>query len=139
MEALKKFFEGDRFAKRADVELVSVFPGHATARMAIQPYHWNGLENVQGGAVFTLADFAFAAAANSHGTVAVAVNVSITFMKAVKTGVLLAEARELSKNFKLGTYTVEVKDEQGDLVAVFQGLAYRKKDKIPFSPASPIG
>ena len=73
MEALKKFFEGDRFAKRADVELVSVFPGHATARMAIQPYHWNGLENVQGGAVFTLADFAFAAASNSHGNVAVAI------------------------------------------------------------------
>ena len=78
-----------------------------------------------------MADFAFAAASNSHGTVAVAVNVSITFMKAGHTGTLWAEAREVSKNFKLGSYTVEVKDDAGDLVALFQGLAYRKSEKIP--------
>ena len=52
-------------------------------------------------------------------------------MKAATTGVLWAEAREVSKNFKLGTYTVEVKDEQGDMVALFQGLAYRKDEKLP--------
>jgi len=89
------------------------------------------VNSVQGGAVFTLADFAFAAAANAHGTVAVAINVSITFMKAVSTGLLRAEAREVALNPKLGTYTVDVKDERGDLVAVFQGLAYRKKDPLP--------
>jgi acyl-CoA thioesterase len=131
MEDLKKFFANDQFAKRADVELLSVSPGRATARMTLQPHHWNGLQTVQGGAVFTLADFAFAAAANSHGTVAVAINVSITFMKALKDGVLIAQARELSKNFKIGSYLVEVKDQTGELVAVFQGLAYRKEEKIP--------
>jgi acyl-CoA thioesterase len=52
-------------------------------------------------------------------------------MKAATTGTLWAEARELSKNFKVGSYTVEVKDDAGDLVALFQGLAYRKKDKLP--------
>jgi acyl-CoA thioesterase len=131
MEALRKFFDGDQFAKRADIELVSISPGQATARMRLQPYHWNGIQNVQGGAIFTLADFAFAAASNSHGTVAVAINVNITFMKAAKDGTLTAEARELSKNHRLGSYQVEVKDDQGDLIAVFQGLAYRKSDKIP--------
>ena len=45
-------------------------------------------------------------------------------------GVLTAEARELSCNPRLGTYTAEVRDEKGDLVAVFQGLAYRKKDSL---------
>jgi acyl-CoA thioesterase len=131
MEALKRFFENDQFAKRADVRLTAVSPGCATAEMRLQPYHWNGIDNVQGGAIFTLADFAFAAAANSHGTIAVAVNVSITFMKAAKDGTLRAEARELSKNHRLGSYIVEVKDDSGDLVAVFQGLAYRKQDKLP--------
>jgi acyl-CoA thioesterase len=92
----------------------------------------NGLGTVHGGAIFTLADFAFAAACNSHGTVAVALNVSITFMKAATTGTLWADAREVSKNFKVGSYAVEVKDDQGELVAQFQGLAYRKKDKLPF-------
>ena len=100
----------------------------------MHPHHLNGYGTVQGGAIFTLADFAFAAASNSHGTVAVAINVSITFMKAAKTGTLWAEAREISRNFKLGSYTVEVKDDQGELVALFQGLAYRKSEKIPVSP-----
>ncbi len=131
MKALQKFFDNDQFAQRANVKLLSVSPGKALAEMVLQPYHWNGIQYVQGGAIFTLADFAFAAAANSHGTVAVAVNVSITFMKAAKEGTLRAEAKELSKNFRLGSYSVEVRDDTGDLVAVFQGLAYRKTDKIP--------
>ena len=66
------------------------------------------------------------AASNSHGTAAVAINVSISYLKATRTGVLWAEARELSKHPKLGTYTVEVKDDAGELVAIFQGMVYRK-------------
>ena len=131
MDAVRQFFAADQFAKGNQIELLTVSPGHATAQMALQPRHWNGMGNVQGGAIFTLADFTFAAASNSHGTVAVAVSASITFMKAAKAGVLRAEARELSKNHRLGSYTVEVKDDTGDLVAVFQGLAYRKPDSIP--------
>jgi len=126
-----RFFKNDRFAERSNIELLSVAPGYARAKMILHPHHMNGYGTTQGGAVFTLADFAFAAASNSHGTVAVAINVSITFMKATKTGTLWAEARELSRNFKLGSYTVEVKDDQGELVALFQGLAYRKSEKIP--------
>jgi acyl-CoA thioesterase len=91
----------------------------------------NAVGIVQGGAIFTLADYAFAAASNSHGTVAVAVNANISFMKALSAGTLIAEAREVSKSYKLGTYTVEVKDEQGELVALFQGMVYRKQDPIP--------
>jgi acyl-CoA thioesterase len=131
MEEIKRCLKNDRFAERTNVELLTVSPGQATAKMVLQPHHLNGLGSAQGGAIFTLADYAFAAAANSHGTVAVAINVSITFMKAVATGTLWAEAREVSKNFKIGSYIVEVKDDQGELVATFQGLAYRKKDKLP--------
>jgi acyl-CoA thioesterase len=131
MENIKRHFKNDRFAERTNVELLTVSPGHATAKMVLHPHHLNGLKTIQGGAIFTLADFTFAAAANSHGTVAVAINANITFMKAAGTGTLWAEAREVSKNFKIGSYLVEVKDDQGDLVAQFQGLAYRKKDKLP--------
>jgi acyl-CoA thioesterase len=131
MESLKRFFKNDQFAERANIELLSVSPGQARAKMTLHPYHLNGYGTVQGGAIFTLADFAFAAASNSHGNIAVAVNVSITFMKAGTAGTLWAEAKEVSKNFKLGSYTVEVKDDQGELVALFQGLAYRKSEKIP--------
>ena len=131
MESIQQFFRGDKFAERANIELVSVSLGRARAKMTLHPHHLNGYGTVQGGAIFTLADFAFAAASNSHGTVAVAINVSITFIKAGQTGALWAEAREISRNFKLGSYTVEVKDDLGELVALFQGLAYRKSEKIP--------
>src|ERR1019366_8613995 len=131
MDTIKRFFKKDKFAQCANIKLLSVSPGAARAKMTLHPHHSNGYGTVQGGAIFTLADFAFAAASNSHGNVAVAINVSITFMKAGTTGTLWAEAREVSKNFKLGSYTVEVKDDQGELVAVFQGLAYRKSETIP--------
>ena len=131
MQALHKCLANDQFASWCNVELISVSPGFARAKLALQPHHLNGLGIVQGGAIFTLADFAFAAASNSHGTIAVAVNVSISFLKAATAGTLNAEAREISQNSRLGSYTVEVRDEQGDLVALFQGMAYRKKDKLP--------
>lgn len=130
-ESIQRFLRNDKFAERSNIELLSVSSGQARAKMTLHPHHLNGYGSVQGGAIFTLADFAFAAACNSHGTVAVAINVSITFMKAGKTGTLWAEARELSRNNKLGSYTVEVKDDEGELVALFQGLAYRKSEKIP--------
>ena len=128
---LKEYFQRDQFAARSNIELLEVSSGHAKARMTLQPFHWNGLNSAHGGAIFTLADFAFAAASNSHGTVAVAIDANITFMKAAATGTLYAEAKELARNFKLGSYTVEVRDEQGELIAQFHGLAYRKKDKLP--------
>jgi acyl-CoA thioesterase len=130
-EMTGNFMKRDQFAVRTNIELLSIAPGQARAKMMIQPFHLNGVGTVMGGAIFTLADFAFAAASNSHGTIAVAVNVSISFLKAATAGTLWAEAREISKNFKLGSYTVEVKDDQGEIVALFQGMAYRKKDKLP--------
>jgi acyl-CoA thioesterase len=133
MDQIKQFFTQDRYAQLSGIELRSVAPGHAVAEMAIHPHHLNAVGIVQGGAIFTLADLAFAAASNAHGRVAVAVNVSITYMNAVSTGTLRAEARELSANPKLGSYTVNVTDDGGALIAVFQGLVYRKDQPLPWA------
>jgi acyl-CoA thioesterase len=134
MKEIREYFKGDKFAAHNNCELLEAANGHARAKMTLHPHHLNGLGTVHGGAIFTLADFCFAAACNSHGTMSVALNASITFMKAARTGVLVAEAREISKNFKVGSYSIEIKDDAGDLVAQFQGLAYRKKDRLPFAP-----
>lgn len=130
-ERARKCVENDQFARLCGIELVSVGLGKACARMTVDARLYNGVGIAQGGAIFTLADFAFAAASNSHGTVAVAINVNISFLKAVKSGVLTAEAKELTRNSKLGTYTVEVKDAEGALVAIFQGMVYRKEQALP--------
>ncbi|MBN2508246.1 MAG: PaaI family thioesterase [Verrucomicrobia bacterium] len=131
MHAVHQMFQRDQYARHSGIELESVEPGKARARMSVLPCHLNGVGTVQGGALFTLADFAFAAASNSHGTIAVAINVSITFMKAVSSGTLTAAAEEVAINPRLGAYTVRITDESGALVAIFQGLAYRKKDPVP--------
>lgn len=128
MTDLREFFKRDRYAAHTGVELLAVAPGRAKAQLELNENHLNGLGSIQGGAIFTLADLTFAAAANSHGTVAVAINVSISYLKAVSTGTLYAEAEEIALNPRLGTYTVSVKDDQGALIALFQGLAYRKTD-----------
>jgi len=94
--------------------------------MVVQPFHINGVGLVHGGALFTLADFAFAAAANSHEEVAVAINASISYLKGVKAGTLYAEAEEISNSRKISVYSIKVTDEAGQLIALFQGMAYKR-------------
>ncbi|HEY3272112.1 MAG TPA: hydroxyphenylacetyl-CoA thioesterase PaaI [Methanocella sp.] len=128
---LKEFFKRDKFAARCGIELLEVSPGGAKVSMKVEEHHLNGLRTVHGGAIFTLADYTFAVACNSHGTVAVALNVNISFVKAAFPGMTLyAEAKEVSMSPKIGTYDIRVTNEKGDLIATFQGLAYRKKEKL---------
>jgi acyl-CoA thioesterase len=136
MQQIKQFFsKNDLFARHAGIELVEVGPGWAKARMKIEPFHFNGAGTVHGGAIFTLADFAFAVASNSHGTLAMGINTSVNFVKAALGGTLYAEAQEQSKGPKLAAYSVMITDDAGDAVAIFQGMVYRKKE--PVIPAEP--
>ena len=130
MENIKEFFKNDNFAAMSGIELLEVSPGYAKAVMNIEEKHLNALKTVQGGALFTLADLAFAAAPNAYGNVAVAINANISFVKAATGKTLTAEAKETSINSKISTYTVNITDDRGDLVAIFQGMGYRKKTSL---------
>lgn len=130
MDEIKEFFKRDKFAEFCGIKLVDVSPGRARTEMEIKKNHLNGVNTVHGGAIFTLADFAFAVAANSYGQVTVAINVSITYMTAATAGKITAEAREISRNPKLSTYTIDIYNEKGDVIAVFQGLAYQKRESL---------
>ena len=131
MKEIKQFFSAeDKFARHAGIELVDVGTGWAKACMKIEPYHFNGAKTVHGGAIFTLADFAFAVASNSHGTLAMGINTSVSFVKAATKGTLYAEAREQSLNPKLASYLVRITDDVNDVVAIFQGMVYRKNVSI---------
>ena len=92
--SLKDFFLNDKFAALSGCELIDIKPGYATARMKVEPKHLNAAGGCQGGALFTLADFAFAAAVNSHGRVTVSVNSTIAIHKSVSSGWLYATATE---------------------------------------------
>ena len=126
MSHTKQFLNNDKFAQHAGIELLEVKSGTAKVRMEVKPFHINGVGLVHGGALFTLADFAFAAAANSHEEVAVAINASISYLKGIKTGTLYAEAEEISNSRKISVYSIKVTDEAGQLIAMFHGRAYKK-------------
>jgi acyl-CoA thioesterase len=126
MDDSTRFFEADIFARQAGVELIDVSPGKARVRMKIGEQHMNSHRTVHGGAIFTLADTAFALASNSHGIPAAAINAHISYLTAARSGILFAEAEEYARNPKLASYTVQVTGDQGEKIAIFQGMVYRK-------------
>jgi acyl-CoA thioesterase len=134
MSSLKDYFQRDRFAAAAGIELITVSPGAAHARMAVVDQHLNSVGVVHGGALFTLADFAFAAACNAAGSLAVGINMTIACVKAITTGVLEAEAVEVSRSRRLSTCAVRITDQAGELVAQFQGTAYIRNAPFPPQP-----
>jgi acyl-CoA thioesterase len=121
------FFKNDHFAARTGIELTEISEGHAKARLIINETHINAAGTTQGGAIFTLADFVMAAASNSHGQMALAINGSINFLRGSIPGdVLYAEAKERSLHKRLATYQIDVTNQKEELIATFEGTVYRK-------------
>ena len=121
-ELMKK----DRFVSHSGIELIEVGEGSAVAQMEVNDIHLNGVGVIQGGAIFTLCDFACAAAANSYDCPAVSLDGSIDFISAVSSGVLTARVTEVSLKRTIASYRAEVKTEEGKLIATFQAKFFRK-------------
>jgi acyl-CoA thioesterase len=130
-QSIASFFEHDQFARQNGMRITEAGLGSARTQLTVEARHLNAVGILQGGAVFTLADLAFAIASNSHGVVAVACQADITFFKAVQSGTLTAHAEEISRTRRLSTCVVRVTDESGELVALFKGVAYIKGAPLP--------
>lgn len=133
MEKWKEFFKADRFATQAGVELLEVKPGYAKARMLVTPEHLNAGGVCQGGALFTLADLAFAAVANSHKLLTLSISANITFLRSVKQGYVYAEAQEVFNHHRIPFIEVRLTDESGELVAIMTSSGYRKDMELPIN------
>ena len=128
LRKLELILKKDRFARHNEISLVSIGEGEAQAEMPVNDKHLNGVDIIQGGALFTLADFAFAAASNSHGRIAVACNASISFFKGISSGTLTAYAKELNSGKSLGHYSVDIFDDKNTKIAHFSGTAFYKEE-----------
>jgi acyl-CoA thioesterase len=126
MDPNKAFFTNDAWAQVSGIELLEVSVGRAKLRMMIEKRHMNGHGTVHGGVIFTLADTAFALASNSHGIPAAAINAHISYVKSATAGTLSAEAMESSLSPKIATYSVIVTNDNGEKIALFEGMVYRK-------------
>jgi acyl-CoA thioesterase len=131
---LKDFLnENDRFALSSGMRLTAVEDGYAKAEMTIEDRHLNGGGVCQGGALFTLGDLAVAAAVNSHRQLTFGLQNNIAFLKSAQKGdTLTAEAREVFNHPKIPFVNVEIRNQNGDLIAVMTGQGYRKKDEMKF-------
>ena len=101
MQTLKEFLRTDRFASCTGVELLEIKPGYARARMLVTERHLNGGGVCQGGALFTLADLAFAAVSNSHRRLTLSVTANITFLRPEKSGYVYADAAEVFNHHRI--------------------------------------
>lgn len=126
-ELENKFETGDLFPKSLGIELLELAPGLSRVAMTIEKNMTNFHGTSHGGAVFTLADTAFALSCNSHGTPAVALSVTIDYFAPAKTGDrLVAVAEEVSRTRRTGSYHITVTANDQKKIAFVRGLAFIK-------------
>ena len=132
-EAIRKRVREEPFARKMGLELRELAEGYSLVTMKFTHDMENIFGMAHGGAIFSLIDEAFETASNSHGTVAVALNMNITYLAPPRPGdTLSAEAQEVNKTKRTANYYITVKDHSGKLLATCQALVYRKKDRLPF-------
>lgn len=119
LEEIQARFAADRFATEVTgVEIREAEPGRALCRLPLRPELMNANHVPMGGAIFTLADLAFAVATNAYSdAVTVSQQVSITYLSPAKGQVLTAEARKLKAGRRTCLYEVEITDDAGVYVA----------------------
>jgi len=127
-EKVKEYiYSRDKLFEFLGAKVTDMGEGVAEVEMEVKETHLNAANVCQGGVIFTLADLAFALASNSYGTLALAINANITYIKSAKVGEkLVAKAQEFHRGKNLATYHITVtKKDTGEKVAFFEGMVYR--------------
>jgi len=132
--AIEKAVLTEPFAKAQQFELKALEDGFSVVEMLYRPEHQDNIYGrAHGGAIFGLIDEAFETAAQTDGTVAVALNVNVTYTASPQPGRRLrAEARRVGRTKKTASFDIKVTDQEGELIALCQALAYRTGKPIPF-------
>lgn len=133
-KAIYQAVEKEPFARALSMELKELELGRSVVEMDYQPELMNNIyDRTHGGALFALIDEAFETACQTHGTIAVALNVNVTYVQSPNSGDRLrAQAIEVSRTRKTATYDIKVTNTHGTLIATCQALAYRTGKPIPF-------
>ena len=118
--------ENDFFSQWLGIEVLEIKEGYSKIKMTVRKEMVNGFGIVHGGIPFSLADSAFAFACNNRNNLSVALDVTITFTKAVNTGdTLIAEAKEVHNGRSTGVYLITVFNQKNEQVALFKGTCFR--------------
>ena len=130
---VKEYIAGrDRLVDLLGAEVLEVSPGYAKVALTVEDKHLNAAEVCHGGVLFSLSDLAFALASNSHGNLALALEVSMSFLRAVSSGErIVAEAKEEHLGKRTATYIMTVTDKEGKKIALTKGTVYRFEKPFP--------
>ena len=132
-EAIFRQVEQEPFAKKFGIKLLDLDDGYSKVETNFTPDMENIFGLAHGGALFAIIDVAFETASNSHGTMAVALNMNVTYVSSPSPGSrLIAEAKELNKTNKTAVYDIKAWDGENRLVASCQALVYRTGKPLPF-------
>ena len=133
-DAIYNAVKNEPFAKAMKIDLVELESGYSAVEMIYDPDSMSNIyDRAHGGALYALIDEAFETAGQTEGTIAVALNVNVTYVASPEPGVKLrAEASRLSQTQKTASYDIRVSDKSGNLIATCSALAYRTGKPIPF-------
>ncbi|MFA6378360.1 MAG: hotdog fold thioesterase [Candidatus Omnitrophota bacterium] len=127
---IKNISSKDHFAKYLGVEVLEVKENYAKVALKIQKYFLNSIETTHGGVLFSLADYAFALAANTSDEIGVGINANIQYTKPSFEGeIIFAEAKLLSRSKRVGTFIVTIVNSKQEVLAHFSAMAYFKTPK----------
>jgi len=133
-KAIAQAVTREPYAQALKMELVKLEDGYSVVKMVYDPDKMDNIYNrAHGGAIYALIDEAFETAGQTDGTVAVALNVNVTYVSSPEPGAQLrAEARRISRTKKTASYDIKVTDQTGQVVSLCQALAFRTGKPIPF-------
>lgn len=118
---LKEFFKKDRYIIKNGIEIIEINEQYAICRADINENHLNAADVVQGGMIYTIADFTFAVLANFIHESAVSQTATITYIKAAKNcKSIYAKAEELSFSKHNCIHKVTVYNEKEQIIAIMQ-------------------
>lgn len=133
-EAITNAIKGESFAQELKMKLIELEDGHSVVEMVYNPEKMNNMHDLaHGGALFGLMDEAFEMACHTKGTVAVALNINVTFVTSPKPGSRLrAEANRVSETRKTASFDIKITDQDNNLITTCQALAYQTGKPLPF-------
>jgi acyl-CoA thioesterase len=133
-EAITNAVKRETFAQALNMELIDLDDGYSVVEMVYTPENMNNMyERAHGGALFGLMDEAFEAASQTRGTIAVALNVNITYVSSPLPGSRLrAEAKRVSETKKTASFDIKITDQDDNMIATCQALVYQTGKPIPF-------
>ena len=133
-EAITNAIKRETFAQALNMKLVELEDGHSVVEMIYDPEKMNNMHNLaHGGALFGLMDEAFEMACHTKGSIAVALNMNITYVTSPKPGSRLrAAANQVTETRKTASFDIKITDQDGRIITTCQALAYQTGKPLPF-------